>query len=57
MFFTDGKSRIDFVLVWCRHCPEDDENEINRMNIRRSFEKNLQDEGLALEHDFKVLIV
>jgi len=28
-----------------------------RINIRRAFENNLKDEGLALEHDIKVLIV
>ena len=45
------------MLVWCRKCPEDDEREITRMNIRRTFEQNLKDEGLTLEHDIKVLII
>jgi len=44
------------VLVWCRKCPEDDVKEINRMNIRGTFEQNLKDEGLILEQDIKVLI-
>ena len=54
LFFADGKSRIDHVLVWCS---KTDEREDVRKNIRRVFEQNLEEEGLRLEHDMKVLFM
>ena len=51
LFFTDGKSRIDYVLVWSVSSPENNEDEKLRMATRRVFEQNLRHEGLQLEYD------
>ena len=56
LFFTDGKSRIDFVLVWSLTSPEK-EDEDDGTVIRHVFEQNLREEGLQLEHDIEVLIM
>jgi len=56
LFFTDGKSRIDYVLVWSVSSPENNEDRKVRMDIRGIFEQNLKREGLQLEHD-EVLII
>ena len=56
LFFTDGKSRIDYVLVWCLKCAENDKKEELRTNVRSTFEENLREEGLELEHDIQVWI-
>ena len=54
MLFTDGRSRIDHVLVWC--LKDNDEDKEATMHTRRVFEQNLKEEGLILEHDIKVWI-
>ena len=54
MFFTDGVSRLDYILVWSVGSPENDEEKV-RMDTRHVFEQNLRHEGLQLEHE-EVLI-
>ena len=50
LFFKDNRRRIDFVLAWdTRH-----KNDEAHSNLRKTFEKNLRQEGLHLEYDKKV---
>jgi len=56
VFFTDGKSRIDYVLAWSQTASKDDEQEEDRRKARHIFEQNLTEEGLKLEHDIEVLL-
>lgn len=67
LFFRDGTRSVDFVIVWKKLMPhEDDERsdtlnqrviddvnrkESERIERRDVFEKNLTDEGLELEHE------
>lgn len=67
LFFADGARSVDFVIVWKKLMPhEDDERsdalnqrevddvsrkESERVERREVFEKNLIDEGLELEHE------
>jgi len=46
LYFRDGKRRIDFVLV------RSDEDEDN---YSETFERNLEKEGLELEHEVAVV--
>lgn len=67
LFFTDGKRSVDFVIVWKKLMPHNDDersdalnqrekDEVNRkeserVERREVFEKNLKEEGLELEHE------
>lgn len=49
LVFRDGKRKIDYVLAYE---PEDNED-IKKEQRRNTFEKNLIEEGLELEHEGK----
>ncbi|XP_053396990.1 anoctamin-4-like isoform X3 [Mercenaria mercenaria] len=50
LFFTDGVSRIDYVLAW--EVPKkENENTQKAKKAREMFEANLAEEGLKLEYD------
>ena len=53
LLFTDGRSRIDYVLVW-REKHTENVRTSQIMNTRRVFEQNLKEDGLRLEYDIKV---
>jgi len=55
LLFTDGRSRIDYVLVWREKSQESDRTRQN-MKSRRVFEQNLKEDGLILEYDIKVWV-
>lgn len=47
LFFRDGVKKIDYILAYE---PDDDPKKEER---RRTFQKNLVEEGLELEHEGK----
>ena len=53
MYLDDGVSRIDFILAWevPEKKDEQDEDEIKAKKARKTFEANLEKEGLKLEQD------
>nr|XP_022287595.1 anoctamin-4-like isoform X1 [Crassostrea virginica] len=51
LFFRDGKRKIDFVLAY--EPDEEDEDEEKKRYRRSTFEKNIVDDGLILEHEDK----
>ena len=53
LFFEDGLRRIDFVLVW-REDVKDPDKAAEKVQCRKIFERNLEEEGLEIEHDVKV---
>lgn len=50
LFFNDGQRSVDFVLVWREDFAESPGRE-DRTNKRDTFEANLMNEGLELEHE------
>ena len=48
----EGDKRIDFVLVW--EAKETDKKFQMKQLARKTFEENLKNEGLDLDHDFQV---
>ena len=54
LFFRDGKRKIDFVLAYEPH--EEDEDEEKKRYRRSTFEKNIVDDGLILEHEDKEVL-
>ena len=54
LFFRDGKRKIDFVLAY--EPDEEDEDEEKKRYRRSTFEKNIVDDGLILEHEDKEVL-
>lgn len=50
LYFNDGQRSVDFVLVWREDFAESPGRE-ERANKRDTFEANLLNEGLELEHE------
>lgn len=49
LVFRDGKRKIDYVLAY----EPEDEEDLKKEQRRKTFEKNLVEEGLELEHEGK----
>nr|XP_022287592.1 anoctamin-4-like isoform X1 [Crassostrea virginica] len=49
LFFRDGKKKIDYVLAY----EPGDNEDVKKQQRRKTFEKNLIEEGLELEHEGK----
>lgn len=56
LYFDDGKRSVDYVLVWKKLVPKDDETEAKTFEIEKArterrevFEENLLNEGFELE--------
>ena len=59
MFLDDGVSRIDFILAWEVPDKKDEQKEdvLKARKARKTFEANLEKEGLKLEQDLVRLTV
>ncbi|GFR30733.1 anoctamin-1 [Trichonephila clavata] len=50
VFFDDHDRRVDFILVYSTDTPELTDH---HLDARKTFENNLKDEGLELEHNYQ----